>query len=61
MAEEKKEPQSYGSQSEWVRGESGGNVTDPKKSSEPEDGAELDERVRGGLVSPVQRAENDNE
>ncbi|MCU1230215.1 MAG: hypothetical protein JWO97_3099 [Acidobacteria bacterium] len=59
MAEEKKESQSYGSQGDWLRGEGGGKANEQKRSSPPEDGAELDESVRGGLVSPVQRKENE--
>jgi len=66
MADEKKEPQSYGSQGEWVRGTTGGKVND-EKSAPPAEHAEFyDERreaessgdAQGGLVSPVQLAEN---
>jgi hypothetical protein len=66
MAEEKKEPQSYGSQGDWVRGSTGEKVNDQKSTPPPEHAEFYDERresesnhgVQGGLVSPVQMAEN---
>lgn len=66
MADEKKEPQSYGSQGEWVRGSTGQKVNDPTSAPPAEHADFYDERreaeasgsAQGGLVSPVQLAEN---
>ena len=66
MADEKKEPQSYGSQGEWVRGSTGQKVNDQKSAPPAEHADFYDERreaedsgsAQGGLVSPVQLAEN---
>lgn len=62
----KKEPQSYGSQPEWVKGETGQNVN--KQKSEPTGKqeefydnrreSETSEPHQGGDVSEVQLAEN---
>ena len=62
---EKNEPQSYGSQSEWVRGETGGHVSDQKSEPKPQhsdfygDRRESEENGehQGGHVSPVQAAD----
>jgi len=66
MADEKKEPQSYGSQGEWVRGTTDEKVNDQKSRPPAQHADFYDERreaetsgdVQGGLVSPLQLAEN---
>ena len=66
MPGEKKEPQSYGSQSDWVTGNTGGQVNDQKAVPSPQHEDFYDERResesthedQGGKVSPVQAAES---
>src|SRR5436190_24390781 len=66
MADEKKEPQSYGSQSEWVRGDVGEEVNRLKGNANSqhsdfyESRRESEESApgQGGQVSPEQIAEN---
>ena len=66
MADEKKEPQSYGSQSEWVRGDVGQEVnrlkgnTNSQHSDFYESRRESEESApdQGGRVSSEQMAEN---
>jgi hypothetical protein len=61
-----KEPQSYGSNQDWVTGRTDQQVNDPKSSPAPEHQAFYDERResessaphQGGETSDVQRAEN---
>jgi hypothetical protein len=65
MAE--KEPQSYGSEGDWSSGKTDQNVNDPKAAPPPQHADFYDERresesngeVQGGLVSPVQLADNE--
>ena len=62
----KNEPQSYGSQKEWVTGKTGQNVNDPKSEPAPEHAefydssreAETQSDDQGGKVSPQQLADN---
>ena len=62
----KKEPQSYGSQSEWVKGDTGEKVNDNKSTPPPEHEdfyddkreSEVSDPHQGGDISPVQLAEN---
>ena len=62
----KNEPQSYGSQKEWVAGKTGQNVNHPKNEPAPEHAefydssreAEPQSNDQGGKVSPQQLADN---
>lgn len=62
----KDEPQSYGSQKDWVVGNTGGKVNDPKAAPPATHEAFYDERRdsessgehQGGQVSPVQAADS---
>ena len=62
----KNEPQSYGSQKEWVTGKTGQNVNDPKSEPATEHAefydssreAEPQSDDQGGKVSPQQLADN---
>lgn len=62
----KNEPQSYGSQKEWVTGDTGEKVNDPKAAPSPKHEAFYDDRRdaessgdhQGGHVSPVQLEES---
>lgn len=66
MPDDKREPQSYGSQADWVTGETGQRVHDPKAPPPEQERAFYDERresetsdeAQGGLVSDFQLAEN---
>jgi hypothetical protein len=66
MPGDKKEPQSYGSQQDWVTGNTGGAVNDQKDTPAPEHREFYDERResetnapgQGGSVSPHQHAES---
>ena len=66
MPRDTKEPQSYGSQEDWVTGKTGEQVNDQKSTPEPEHREFYDERResetsrehQGGKTSPVQLAEN---
>ena len=67
MADTKsKEPQSYGSEHQWVKGETGQQVHDPKAAPPAQHADFYDERresehntpAQGGSVSPVQYADN---
>ena len=66
MAEKKNEPQSYGSQSEWVRGDVGEEVNRLKGNSNSQHSdfyesrreSESNAPEQGGLVSPEQLDEN---
>lgn len=66
MPGDKKEPQSYGSQSDWVTGNTGQSPNGPKNEPAPEHREFYDERRdsetnapgQGGQVSPHQYAEN---
>lgn len=57
------EPQSYGSQQDWVRGETGQSVNDTQNSARRHDEEFYDDHreteesrsPRGGLTSPLQR------
>ena len=54
----KNEPQSYGSQSEWVRGDTGGQIHDQKNEPPPEHSEFYDSRRgpdQGGLPSGVEK------
>lgn len=61
-----KEPQSYGSEKDWLTGKTGQEVNDQDSAPAPEHREFYDERresegsgdVQGGLTSPVQLAEN---
>ena len=65
MPGDKKEPQSYGSQSDWVTGNTGQSPNGPKNAPAPEHSEFYDDRRdeetnapgQGGQVSPVQQAE----
>ena len=65
MPGDKKEPQSYGSNADWVTGKTGEQVNDQASVPPPEHSDFYDERreseestsYQGGKVSPVQRAE----
>jgi hypothetical protein len=61
----KNEPQSYGSQDDWLTGKTGQKVNDPKSTPQPEhqvfyENLHEDEASgsEGGKLSPVQLAEN---
>jgi len=66
MPRDTKEPQSYGSQEDWVTGKTGEQVNDPKSEPAPEHREFYDDRResettddhQGGKTSPVQLAEN---
>jgi len=66
MPKDTKEPQSYGSDRDWVTGKTGQEVNDQASAPPPEHAAFYDERresessgsAQGGLTSPVQLAEN---
>ena len=66
MPKDTKEPQSYGSEKDWVTGRTGQEVNDQDAAPAPEHREFYDERreaeesrgVQGGLTSPVQLAEN---
>lgn len=66
MPRDTKEPQSYGSQEDWVTGKTGEQVNDQKSAPAPEHREFYDERResetsdehQGGSTSPVQLAEN---
>jgi hypothetical protein len=61
-----KEPQSYGSEKDWVTGKTGQEVNDQASAPAPEHREFYDERregeesegAQGGKTSPVQLAEN---
>jgi hypothetical protein len=65
MPGDKKEPQSYGSNADWVTGKTGQQVNDQAGEPAPEHADFYDDRreseestsYQGGKVSPVQRAE----
>lgn len=65
MPKDTREPQSYGSDKDWVSGKTGGKVHDPKATPPPEhrefydDSRESEQTtaVQGGLVRDVQVAE----
>ena len=61
MAEKKNEPQSYGSQSEWVRGDVGQEVNRLKgnPNSQRSDFYESRREEQPSTVSPEQLAENE--
>ena len=66
MPKDTKEPQSYGSGSDWVAGRTGEHVNDPKAEPPPQHEDFYDERresetsgsTQGGLTSDVQLADN---
>ncbi|HYK04334.1 MAG TPA: hypothetical protein VE974_21465 [Thermoanaerobaculia bacterium] len=66
MPKDTREPQSYGSEKDWVTGKTGQEVNDQDSAPAPEHAEFYDERresessgpVQGGLTSPVQLAEN---
>ena len=66
-SDQKNEPQSYGSQAEWVKGKTSQNVNSsqgPEASPQsefyaPHRDSEENAPEQGGLVSPVQTAESD--
>lgn len=66
MPRDTKEPQSYGSEEDWVTGRTGQEVNDQASAPAPEHREFYDERreaetsgsVQGGLVSDFQLAEN---
>ncbi|HEX2062028.1 MAG TPA: hypothetical protein VHK90_14900 [Thermoanaerobaculia bacterium] len=66
MPRDTKEPQSYGSQQDWVTGRTGEKVNDPKGAPAPEHREFYDERResetthehQGGRTSDVQLSEN---
>lgn len=66
MPKDTKEPQSYGSEKDWVTGRTGQEVNDQDAAPPPEQAEFYDERreseasapAQGGLTSPVQLAEN---
>ena len=51
-----KEPQSYGSERDWVTGDTGQQVHDQKSTTKRVE--ETEDPYNGGRVSPVQLAEN---
>ena len=65
MPGDKKEPQSYGSNADWVTGKTGEQVNDQAGAPAPEHAEFYDERreseenvgFQGGKISPVQLAE----
>jgi hypothetical protein len=67
MPDDRKEPQSYGSQHDWNSGKTGQAPNDPKSSPPPEHAAFYESRIegersaphQGGDTSPVQVAESD--
>jgi hypothetical protein len=67
MPKETREPQSYGSEKDWVSGRTGQQVNDPKSSPPPEHGEFYDSSHdtdppmspdNGGKVSEFQLADN---
>jgi hypothetical protein len=56
MPNDTREPQSYGSQSDWQSGKTGQQVHDPKSAGTRVD--EPEDADRGGRVSDVQLADN---
>jgi hypothetical protein len=66
MPKDTREPQSYGSDSDWVTGKTGQEVNDQASAPPPEHAEFYDERreaedsapAQGGFTSPVQLAEN---
>lgn len=58
MAEKNNEPQSYGSQSEWVRGDVGQEVNRLKGNPNSQKGDFFEERETPDSVSPEQIEEN---
>ena len=66
MPKDTREPQSYGSDKDWVSGKTGQEVNDQDSAPQPEHAAFYDERreseenaaAQGGRTSPVQLAEN---
>ena len=66
MPGDKKEPQSYGSEADWVSGRTGQKVNDNKSAPTPEHRdfydarreSETSDRHQGGEISPEQHAEN---
>lgn len=66
MPKDMKEPQSYGSEKDWVTGKTGNEVNDQDSAPQPEHQDFYDEKIEredidgnsGGKVSPVQAAEN---
>src|SRR5687767_5059641 len=64
MATTKNEPQSYGSQADWVTGKTGANVNNPKSTPPSNDfydsrrDSEGSAEDQGGKVSAQQHAEN---
>jgi hypothetical protein len=66
MPKDTREPQSYGSEKDWVTGKTGQEVNDQDSAPPPEHAEFYDERreaeasapTQGGLTSPVQLAEN---
>lgn len=57
MANDTREPQSYGSQGDWTSGKTGQQVHDQKSPVERVEESS-DDSTRGGLVSDVQLADN---
>lgn len=68
MPKDTKEPQSYGSGSDWLTGRTGQQVNDPKSEPAPEHREFYDERResetsapdQGGRTSEAQMAESDH-
>ena len=66
MADRPREPQSYGSERDWVTGKTGGKIHDPKATPPPEHSDFYDDKResettapdQGGKVSDFQLAEN---
>jgi hypothetical protein len=66
MPKDTREPQSYGSEKDWVTGKTGQEVNDQDSAPAPEHADFYDERresessapAQGGQTSPVQLAEN---
>jgi hypothetical protein len=66
MPKDAKEPQSYGSDKDWVTGKTGQEVNDQASAPPPEHAGFYDERreseasaaAQGGRTSPVQLADN---
>jgi hypothetical protein len=66
MPKDTREPQSYGSDKDWVTGRTGQEVNDQDSAPAPEHAEFYDERresetsapAQGGQTSPVQLAEN---
>jgi hypothetical protein len=67
MPDDRKEPQSYGSQNDWNSGKTGQAPNDPKSGPPPDQAAFYESRIegersaphQGGDTSPVQMAESD--